>query len=79
MLDEVRSEAKLPVQELLDQLVQIVNKEINRPLSEGIYLRGALSDAHALSVRAVQRGVIVDAMGLGRIWLEIEKRDSSTQ
>ena len=75
LLDEVRSEAKLPVQELLDQLVQIVNKEINRPLSEGIYLRGALSDAHAVSVRAVQRGVIVDAMGLGRIWLEIEKKD----
>ena len=75
LLDEVRSEAKLPVQQLLDQLVQIVNKEINRPLSEGIYLRGAVSDAHALSVRAVQRGVIVDAMGLGRIWLEIEKKD----
>ena len=75
LLDEVRSEARLPVEDLLGQLVQIVNKEINRPLSEGIYLRGALSDAHALSVRAVQRGVIVDAMGLGRLWLEIEKKD----
>lgn len=75
LLGEVREEAKLPVQELLDQLVQIVNKEINRPLAEGIYLRGALSDAHALSVRAVQRGVIVDAKGLGRIWLEVEKKD----
>ncbi len=75
LLDEVRSEAKLPVDQLLDQLLQIVNKEINRPLSEGIYLRGAVSDAHVLSVRAVQRGVIVDAMGLGRIWLEIEKKD----
>ncbi len=52
-----------------------MNKEINRPLAEGIYLRGAVSDAHALSVRAVQRGVIVDAKGLGRIWLEIEKKD----
>ena len=41
LLDEVRSEAKLPVDELLDQLVQIVNKEINRPLADGIYLRGA--------------------------------------
>ena len=49
---------ELPVlQELLDQLVQIVNKEINRPLAEGIYLRGAVSDAHALSVRAEQHGV----------------------
>jgi hypothetical protein len=75
LLDEVRDEAKLPVQDLLDELVQIVNKEINRPLAEGIYLRGALSDAHALSVRAVQRGVIVDAKGLGRLWLEIEKKD----
>lgn len=75
LLDEVRDEAKLPVQELLDELVQIVNKEINRPLAEGIYLRGALSDAHALSVRAVQRGVVVDAKGLGRLWLEIEKKD----
>jgi hypothetical protein len=63
------------VEELLDELVQLVNKEINRPLAEGIYLRGAVSDAQALSVRAVQRGVIVDAKGLGRLWLEIEKKD----
>ena len=42
LLDEVRSEAKLPVEELLHELVQIVNKEINRPLAEGIYLRGAV-------------------------------------
>lgn len=75
LLDEVRTEAKLPVEQLLDELVQIVNKEINRPLSEGIYLRGAVSNAHALSVRAVQRGVLVDAMGLGRLWLEIDKKD----
>jgi hypothetical protein len=75
LLDEVREEAKLPVEQLLDEVVKIVNKEINRPLAEGIYLRGSLSDAHALSVRAVQRGVIVDAKGLGRIWLEIEKKD----
>jgi len=75
LLDEVRREAKLPVEELLTQVVQIVNKEINRPLAEGIYLRGAVSDAQALSVRAVQRGVLVDAKGLGRIWLEIEKKD----
>ena len=75
LLDEVRDAARLPVEQLLDQLVQIVNKEINRPLSDGVYLRGALSDAHALSVRAVQRGVIVDAVGLGRIWLEIDKKD----
>ena len=75
LLDEVRSEAKLPVEDLLHELVQLVNKEINRPLSEGIYLRGAVSDAHALSVRAVQRGIIVDAKGLGRLWLEIEKKD----
>ncbi len=75
LLGEVRDEATLPVEELLDDVVQIVNKEINRPLAEGIYLRGELSDAHALSVRAQQRGVIVDAKGLGRIWLEIEKKD----
>ena len=75
LLEEVRREARLPVEELLTQVVQIVNKEINRPLAEGIYLRGAVSDAHALSVRAVQRGVLVDAKGLGRIWLEIEKKD----
>jgi hypothetical protein len=75
LLNEVRSEAKLPVTDLLNEVVQIVNKEINRPLAEGIYLRGAVSDAHALSVRAVQRGVIVDAKGLGRLWLEIEKKD----
>jgi hypothetical protein len=75
LLDEVRSQAKLPVVELLTELVQIVNKEINRPLAEGIYLRGAVSDAHALSVRAEQHGVIVDAKGLGRLWLEIEKKD----
>lgn len=75
LLDEVRDEAKLPVTELLDEVVRIVNKEINRPLAEGIYLRGAVSNAHAVSVRAVQRGVIVDAKGLGKLWLEIEKKD----
>lgn len=75
LLDEVRQEARLPVEQLLDEVVQIVNKEINRPLAEGIYLRGAVSDARALQVRAVQRGVIVDAKGLGRLWLEIEKKD----
>jgi len=75
LLDEVRRQAKLPVEELLAEVVRIVNKEINRPLADGIYLRGAVSDAHALSVRAVQRGVLVDAKGLGRLWLEIEKKD----
>jgi hypothetical protein len=34
-----------------------------------------VSDAQALSVRAVQRGVLVDAKWLGRLWLEIEKKD----
>ena len=75
LLDEVRSEAKLPVEDLLHELVQLVNKEINRPLAEGIYLRGAVSDARALNVRAVQRGILVDAKGLGRLWLEVEKKD----
>ncbi len=75
LLEDVRNAAQIHAADLLKEVVRIINKEINRQLSEGIYLRGELIGARAMSVQAQERGVVVSAKGLGKLWLEIDKKD----
>ena len=72
-LKEVRSLAKIPAQKLLDSVVEIANRELNRELSPGVYLRGQLDKATARDVIAAQRGLVARAHATGRLWVEISK------
>ncbi len=72
-LSEVRELAKIPAAKLLDNVIQIANKELNRELSKGVFLRGELDKATATNVLAAQRGLVARAAATGRLWVEISK------
>jgi len=72
-LDEVRELAHIPAQALLDNVITIANKELNRELSKGVFLRGQLDKATARNVIAAQRGLVARANATGRLWVEISK------
>ena len=71
--DEIRSLAKIPASSLLEEVVSIANREINRDLSDGVKLRGQLDKATARHVVAAQRGLVAQAHATGRLWVEISK------
>lgn len=72
-LKEVRSLARIPASQLLDNVVTIANKELNRELSKGVFLRGQLDKATARNVLAARRGLVARAHATGRLWVEIHK------
>ncbi len=74
-LKEVRSLATIPASKLLDNVVTIANKELNRELSKGVFLRGQLDKATARNVIAAQRGLVARAHATGRLWVEISKEN----
>jgi hypothetical protein len=72
-LNEVRGLAHIPASTLLENVVEIANKELNRELSTGVFLRGQLDKASARDVIAAQRGLVARAHATGRLWVEISK------
>ena len=72
-LEDVRKLAKIPAQSLLENVIEIANRELNRELSKGVYLRGQLDKATARDVIAAQRGLVARAHATGRLWVEISK------
>ncbi len=74
-LDDVRAKANIRASRLMDELVTVVNKEVNRSLTDGVNLRGELSGAKVLDVRATRAGLLARANGAGRLWIEISKQD----
>lgn len=74
-LNEVRTAARIKASVLMDELVRVVTKEVNRSLTEGVHLRGSLSGAKVLDVRAGRNGLLARATGAGRLWIEISKQD----
>lgn len=74
-LNDVRQQATIPANKLLENVVEIANKELNRELSEGVLLRGQLDKASARNVLATQRGLVARAHATGRLWVEISKSD----
>lgn len=74
-LKEVRRLATIPASQLLDNVVTIANKELNRELSKGVFLRGQLDKATARNVIAAQRGLVARAHATGRLWVEISKEN----
>ena len=72
-LKEVRLLAKIPASTLLENVVEIANRELNRELSKGVFLRGQLDKASARNVIAAQRGLVARAHATGRLWVEISK------
>ena len=72
-LGDIRNLAKIPANKLLENVVEIANREINRELSPGVMLRGELDKASARNVLATQRGLVARAHATGRLWVEISK------
>jgi predicted small lipoprotein YifL len=73
--DDLRGAVKLPAGTLLEEVVRLANKEINRQLADGVFLRGELTRAQALGVKARRDGIVAQARGLGVLRLEIAKED----
>jgi Domain of unknown function (DUF4403) len=74
-LRDLRRQAVFPASGLLGQAVELANRELNRELSDGVYLRGILGAARTMHVRATRRGLVAQARGTGRLWLEIRKEN----
>jgi hypothetical protein len=72
---DLRRMAAFPASGLLGQAVELANREVNRELSEGVHLRGTLGAARTMHVQATRRGLVAQARGSGRLWLDISKND----
>jgi len=72
LLSMVQENAKIPAAVLMKEVLELANKNINRELSKGIFPRGS---ATPLAVRATREGLVANAKGAGRLWLEISKED----
>ena len=75
LLGLIQRHAEIPASELMALAVEAANKEVNRELTEGVYLRGNLGEARTLGVRATSQGLTAQARGNGRLWLEISKEN----
>jgi hypothetical protein len=74
-LIDLRRMAGFPASGLLGEAVKLANKEVNRELSEGVHLRGHLGAARTLHVQATRQGLVAQARGTGKLWLDISKHD----
>jgi hypothetical protein len=72
-LSRIQEAAQFRGSTLLAEAVKIANKELNRKLSEGVYLRGELSGAKPVNVVATRDGLVAQARATGRLWVEISK------
>jgi hypothetical protein len=75
LLGLLQENARIPATDLLNQALEIANKEINRTLSDGIFLRGSFSGANTRAVQATSVGLVARAQAAGRLWVEISKED----
>ena len=75
LLNMVREHAQFPAAALMQEVLDLANKNINRELSKGIFLRGTLSSAQPIAVQAMRDGLMAHAKASGRLWLEISKED----
>jgi hypothetical protein len=75
LLEFVQKNAQFPAAALMAEVLELANKNINRELSDGIFLRGALSSAQPLAVQARREGLVAKAKASGKLWVEISKED----
>lgn len=75
LLGLIQQHARIPASELMALVVEIANKEVNRELTDGVYLRGNVESAQTLGVRATNRGLTARARGAGRLWIEISREN----
>ena len=75
LLEFVSKYAQFPAAALMQEVLELANKNINRELSDGIFLRGSLSSAQPLAVQAMRDGLLAHAKAEGRLWVEISKED----
>ena len=75
LLSTIRDKAQLTSADLMKLVLELANKNLNRELSKGIFLRGNLTTATPIDIRATRDGLTVRARSMGRLWLEIAKSD----
>ena len=75
LLSFVTEHAQFPAAALMAEVLELANKNINRELSDGIFLRGSLSSAQPLAIQAMRAGLVAKAKAAGRLWVEISKED----
>ena len=75
LLDFVQKNAQFPSSALMEEVLKLANKNINRELSDGIFLRGSLGSAQPIAVQAMREGLVAKAKASGKLWIEISKED----
>jgi hypothetical protein len=70
--ERLRTAVRLPAGDLLDKVVTLANKEINRRLTRGVELRGELTRAQAMGVTARADGLVAHARAFGSLRLELD-------
>lgn len=73
MMGDIRTRAQIPASGLLDDALALANPELNRELTDGVWLRGQFAEARTMTVVAARRGLVVQARGTGQLRLEISK------
>ena len=73
VLDVLRAQATVSLDELLDPLRERVQRAMNRELAEGVHLVAALSSARAVAVSAGPDALHARAETRGRLALEIDR------
>ncbi len=74
-LNDIRSRVAVPAARLLGEATELANREVNRELSDGVYLRGAIGAAQTMQVMATRMGLLAQARGTGRLWVEVSRED----
>jgi hypothetical protein len=73
LMGDIRARAQIPASGLLGDALVLANQEINRELTDGVWLRGQFAEARTLTVVAARRGLVVQARSTGQLRLEISK------
>ncbi len=71
----IRERARFPASELLAMAVELANEEVNRQLTDGVWLRARIGKARPIGVRAAPDGLRARAFALADLRLDLFMQD----
>ena len=71
----LRERARFPASALLDMAKELANEEVDRELTNGVWLRGDIGNTRAVTVRAHPEGIRVAAFAMARLSLDLTVDD----
>lgn len=71
----LRERARFPASALLDMATQLADEEVDRQLTEGVWLRGEIGKTRPVDVRAHPDGIRASAFAMAELRLDLSVRD----